>query len=1301
MLFDELLERVHRRLIRYQQSSEADVVLGESALAEAGELWQSAQPVTPDHPTPDENQRLAVARHAMEWLHLFRYAALPTGPDNPELARAIIFFQPLADNPDMIPEALEVLVGPTADADTQADVAADLLNHAMNVTDAPLLDAGISLLAAAVAGTLEDNPERGRYLSELSLALRERYERSGVLDDLEQAVILGEQAVGVTPDGDPNRAGRLSNLGNRYRQRYQRTGVLDDLERAVEVGQRAVEAPSDDPSDRAMYLSNLGLAYQERYARSGVRDDLERAIALGEQAAAATTDGHSAPYLSNLGLAYQQRYQRTGVLDDLERAVEVGQRAVEAPSDDPSDRAMYLSNLGLAYQQRYQRTGVLDDLERAVEVGEQAVEAVPEPHLNREKYVVNLGLAYLERYVRSGVLDDLEQAIALGEQTVAAIPEDHPDRGRCLSNLGYVYQKRYERSGVLDDLTRAIARGTQSMAATAEDHPDRAMYLSNLGNAYQQRYQRSGVLDDLEQAITFGRQSVAVTPDDHPDRGRYLSNLGYVHQERYVRSGVLDDLEQAIALGEQAVAATPDDHLNRAKAVTNLGNSYLERYVRSGVLDDLEQAIALGEQAVAATPNDHPDRGKYLSNLGNAYLELYARTGMLDRLKQATETGEQAVAATAEDHPDRAMYLSNLGLAYQRRYQRSGALSDLDQAIKRGRQSVAAVPKERPDRGKYLSNLGIAYLERYARRGGVEDLEQAIASGKQSVAATPHDHPNRAAYLCGLGNAYQAKIDEDGLGIDPESLGTLARHVAGATTSSPADRVLAGRVVGSLAHTMNEHTTAVELLDAAVRLLPSVAPRESERADQEYRLSQHLGLVGEAVAAHCAISDPVGAVEVAELGRGILLSAHLDSRSDLTDLEHVKPDVAKKFRWVRDQLNAPNIAQADPPRAVAQRIEDRKRLWAEHDELLTRIRETLPGFARFLLPPRLADLQLETAGGAVVLVNAGRNRSDAIIITSDAVPVLVALPDLTSADVHSHTVGLLEATHDGSRLAGRLRKQRVVPEVLSWLWDTVVGPILGALLDTVDARRPLPRVWWLPTGLLGLLPLHAAGHPGHRGALDAVVSSYTPTLRALSHSRSRPPARTRRQLTVALKCTPGLPDLPGTVAEAANLQARHPDAPPLNDDDATTSRVLTAVSDATWAHFACHASADLTAPSRGGLLLYDDTLPISDISRLQLTHAELAYLSACSTAQSGLQHADESIHLASAFHLAGFRHVIASLWPLDDNLAATAAHRFYRGLPATPTADHAATVLHDITLALRADRPDRPDLWAPLIHSGP
>ena len=77
------------------------------------------------------------------------------------------------------------------------------------------------------------------------------------------------------------------------------------------------------------------------------------------------------------------------------------------------------------------------------------------------------------------------------------------------------------------------------------------------------------------------------------------------------------------------------------------------------------------------------------------------------------------------------------------------------------------------------------------------------------------------------------------------------------------------------------------------------------------------------------------------------------------------------------------------------------------------------------------------------------------------------------------------------------------------------------------------------------------------------------------------------------------------------------------------------------------------------------------------------------------------MHLASAFQLAGYRHVVGTLWPIDDTVAARAARRFYRIMGDTPTADGAAAALNQVTREIRDASPTDPSRWAPFIHSGP
>src|SRR3954447_20224834 len=161
----------------------------------------------------------------------------------------------------------------------------------------------------------------------------------------------------------------------------------------------------------------------------------------------------------------------------------------------------------------------------------------------------------------------------------------------------------------------------------------------------------------------------------------------------------------------------------------------------------------------------------------------------------------------------------------------------------------------------------------------------------------------------------------------------------------------------------------------------------------------------------------------------------------------------------------------------------------------------------------------------------------------------VPLPDLALDDVEVYGQALLDIQAGGDP-AGT-GNGLDLPAILGWLWDAIVEPVI----DSLPATDEPSRLWWLPTGLLGSFPLHAAGHSGRPGALDAVVSSYVPTLRALAHARSRPPATARRQLVVALARTRGMPDLPGAAAEADDLQKLHPGTP-LSDQRAIVDEVL-------------------------------------------------------------------------------------------------------------------------------------------------
>jgi len=186
------------------------------------------------------------SRSLLGWLHWYRYQALPAGQDQQDLATAVELFTPcfLAAGGGLPEPLLPVL------ASRAASTAVVLLERALGTADPTLLSAAIQLLERILTVTPASDPDRAAMLSNLGAALLTRFERGGVLADLDAAIEVGREAVAATPAGHPGRAGHLSNLGIALRTRFERNGIQADWETAVAAFAEAAGAGSAAPSTR-------------------------------------------------------------------------------------------------------------------------------------------------------------------------------------------------------------------------------------------------------------------------------------------------------------------------------------------------------------------------------------------------------------------------------------------------------------------------------------------------------------------------------------------------------------------------------------------------------------------------------------------------------------------------------------------------------------------------------------------------------------------------------------------------------------------------------------------------------------------------------------------------------------------------------------------------------------------------------------------------------------------------------------------------------------------------------------------
>ena len=928
-----------------------------------------------------------------------------------------------------------------------------------------------------------------------------------------------------------------------------------------------------------------------------------------------------------------------------------------------------MSNLASTLTTRWQYAGDLADLDRAIELDTRAVAYTDVGHPDRTTVQSNLVAALVSRFdaVDRGV-EPLDEAISLARDTLAGAPPGY-DVSTCLMNATTALTTRFEYAGDPRDLDEAIDLARQAVATSSES-ADRGAVWHALASALETRFHHHGGLDDLASAIAMSQRAVEVTPPGHFHRAQYMSTLASMLKIRFEQLGALGDLDEAIAMLRQALPLLTTTSLRRSKLLSNLGGMLQIRYERARRAPDLTEGIELGRQAVAGAPAGDLDLGVFLSNLAAGLWLRGLNGGPLEDLDEAIETFAQAMQAPESDRLGPPTYRANQCAALLDRYERSRTLADLDRAIAVARPARDETHDD-PDSAERMTNLGVALRTRHEHAADPADLDESI-------------------------RAFAA--------------------AANATAAAPWRRAVAAAEWGRLAAGDRRWADALEASELAVGLLAEVAPLALPRGDQEHQLAAFDGLAPQAAACALQSGDVERAVELFEQGRGVLLSQALDTRADVLALEEHSPQLAARFVEIRDRLNSLTdqlplidaaLDETDRVREQSSALGRRRELADAYASTLAEVRDR-PGFQRFLLASPIGELRAAARDGPVVLVNVSDIRSDALVLTATGIDV-VTLPRLTPEAVRQHVEAFVAALDETA-------EDRLLEE-LAWLWDDVAGPVLERLgLVAPPADQPWPRVWWCPSGLLGMLPLHAAGH--HDTRLDAVpltvcdrvVSSNTPTLRALIRARARAgtgdPAladRAGRAVVIAMTHTEGWTDLPAVAHEIASVREYFGSGTRQLGDGrsrATRDAVLSALARSTLAHFACHCTIDIANPSLGVLLLEDhrdQPLTIRDIGRLRLADAELAYLSACSTARTDAALPDEAVHFAAAFQLAGYRHVVATLWPTDDTISASVSSRVYGSL----AAGHGpAVALHIAMRRLRDELPDSPSDWAGHLHHG-
>lgn len=1097
---------------------------------------------------------------------------------------------------------------------------------------------------------------------------------------------------------------------------FDRTGERAPLDAAVEMCRAALGGAPAAGNVRTAWLEALRSALVLRWLSFRQRPDLDESIGLGHLLAAGSAPREQDLRLLGSMLADRFRLDRNGA--DRDSAIAVLRRAAGMPPDGTEQLPLTLDTLGMLLSERAEETGSAADMAEAVRSQRHALSLLldGEPHRAADIAAVrnNLAATLGRVFEDHGDTSAAYEAVELLRAVLGATPPGSPRRTTALLHLADALRRKAGLTSAADDIEAMVAAARAAHAATPAGHPEHTRGLAVLGVALRLAAEHTEGTGLLRESVELLRQSVRATSRADRSRPVRLNSLGNALHRLGERTGDVTLLDEAVHHLREAVMEPSHHEPDHFGRVANLALVLRERYHQSGDLTALREAAELARLAVRS-PRSPLDSDTQLANLGVILQTWYDRTADAATASEAVAAARQVLDRTPEDSADLAARLNHLGNALHKLYQSEGDPAHLDESVAVLTRAVAETSYGQPEHASYLHNLGLSQLTRARATEDEAQLNRAVATLGRAVYASSPGAAHTAGYLQSYASALRTLHE---VNQDPAVLHAAEdayRQVATIEALPAADRIRAACDWGAAAGDAGRWEEALAGFELALTLLPFSISRRLRRGDQEHRLTGVQGLAADAAACAVRLGRLDHAVLLLEQGRGVLLGHTIAARAELERLRAAYPEAAERLVHVRDRIDALD-AEMTEQEAAGPESDVRHTLAARWEQLVGDVR-ALPGFEGFLGAPTYDEVLACAERGPVVLAYSSVYRSDALVLRPEGVQ-LVPLPRVSPEAVAEQVARLDEALTAATTPTGERSAQQAVGAVLAWMWDRVAEPVLGRLgLLDAPGDGDWPRLWWSPVGALAALPLHAAGHHGEppgprpRAVLDLVVSSYTPTVRALAYARHRAAARRPdgALLAVVVPDAPGTRTLGGVRREVRELSALLP-AEVVAGPRATFANVLRALPAYPYVHFACHGVSDPDDPSHARLLVHDHLehpLTVHHISRLDLPDARLAVLSACETARGSERLADESIHITSAFQIAGYPHAIGTLWPVHDAVAGRVARSLYRHLRGDRTAgalgldaDRAALALHRAVRECRTAYRGSPTLWTAHVHSG-
>ncbi|QRV91841.1 CHAT domain protein [Ceratobasidium sp. AG-Ba] len=1057
-----------------------------------------------------------------------------------------------------------------------------------------------------------------------------------------------------------------------------------------------------------------------------------------------------------LFVLFLRRGQRTRQLRSLEFAIEYGKRLIQSSPDNHS----YMAMIGVSHQQMHNISGTIDHIHSAIAWYESALQLASAVHPNRHTCLVYLSVCYLYLAQTVGGVGHARQATNYMHMATEFYPDGHEIQISDAISLGYLHVLFFMNYGQIENLQQAVSCLGKINMDSLRDHPDQNSLLFAFGWSQAQIFIALGEVQNLDIATDALDRAAALSDDV---KSHFLIPISEIDMELYNRLGKLEYLLRYIRFLERYNDLNPEDIQSKPSQFFKIGYGYILLYERVGEIEYLHKAVECLESVKDYTQEEFNSSVTYLCLLGKAYQLLASHDAHADAVNKAIGCFESAMLLQSNEGCS-ADYgtLFNLGALHRLCYRHSNGTDHLLRAYSCYNHAFANSQGRPLDKLQCLEALADCRREMYHQLGETNYIYEAAELYERAIDSAPDIYKCLATMLLHAGYTYQelhkVSADDGYLLRAKDSFKRAAQLSVGepvvrlkaseawaeSSLTELLQSVKSSRCIGSrveltelelsilskalgapeLSMISDAHKSS-ECLEAWCRflaLLPEViwVGSSAKRRFELLGLYKIQRLTARATFIAALSKHPALAFEWFDRGRCLLWSQMLELRAPAEELRVAAPHLAHELERVSLELE--RIAVSQPSSVIQSQLADRRdRIIAQIKSLPEHRSLPAPLGERGRWEMLIGEQWKQLPNGIFVALNATESSCDAILYHSTK-ECSLAQEYVETKFLRLKGVSEETAKRASDKLAACLRTQgssrgfkkspaqaeSSFKDILAMLWYDIVEPILHYLdIEEVLPADQLPHITWCTTGALSFLPIHAAGVYDNPKTIlsNFAVSSYAPNLFSISRSASSPNVFSGILGVGHRDPLRGMSALPKAKDELEEIRRIFQGlrCTTLEEEEATAAAVLQAMSDHSCVHFACHASQDTRDPLQSCLHLHDQDLDLATISQHTTSYAQLAFLSACHTAAGDSMLPDEVIHLAGGLMMAGYAHVIATMWSVNDNDAPIVAAKVYECMLQDGVLDHQRTALalHMASVHLRNTIGiENYSRWVPYIHLG-